>query len=325
MAPPFTITTNIMNLVSEISKLLGQLETATFSVPNPKLRKKNRIRTIKSTLAIEGHTFTEEQISAVLDNKRVLGTKKELLEVQNAIELYDLMDEFKSNRAKDFLKAHKTLMKGLVSSAGKYRSKNVGILAGTKVKHLAPKPIFVPELMGNVFKWIKAAKDLHALILSSIVHYEIEFIHPFEDGNGRMGRFWQGLILKEYDEFFKYVPIESLIEKNQREYYASLERSDKAGESTDFIEFMLITIKASLEEMSTELIGIINSYETRIEKARIHFGKELFSRKDYMELYKNISSATASRDLKDGVLQNSLEKSGEKNKTRYQFVKLGKE
>jgi Fic family protein len=320
MRPPFKITPKINNLVAEISKLLGLLEATTLSVPNPKLRRKNRIRTIKSTLAIEGHTFTEDQITAVLENRRVLGTEKELLEVQNAIQLYDLMDEFRSSRSRDFLKAHKILMGGILASAGKYRSKNVGVLAGTKVKHLAPKPNMVPELMGKVFEWIKKEKEIHALILSSIVHYEIEFIHPFEDGNGRMGRYWQALILKEYDEFFKYVPIESLIERNQKDYYSSLERSDKTGESTGFIEFILSIISTTLKEMSSELKGVTNSFEKKMEKAAGHFGEKIFSRKDYMELFKNISSATASRDLKEAVEKSLLKKIGERNQTKYRFL-----
>lgn len=320
MRPPFTLTPKINNLVAEISKLLGKLEATTLSVTSPKLRRKNKIRTIKSTLAIEGHTFTEEQITAVLENKKVLGTKKELIEVQNAIKLYDSIEEFSSNRSQDFLKAHKVLMKDLLASAGKYRSKNVGVLAGTKVKHLAPKPNLVPELMGKVFEWVKTEKEIHALILSSIVHYEIEFIHPFEDGNGRMGRFWQALVLKEYDDFFRFVPVESLIEKNQQNYYEALELSDKAGESTLFIEFILEVIKESLEEMSSEIIGITNTNVDRMAKAKSHFKESLFSRKNYMELFKNISSATASRDLKDGLDQGALKKEGEGNQTRYRFV-----
>lgn len=323
MKPPFTITPKMNNLVAEIAKLLGLLEAITLNVPNPKLRRKNKIRTIKSTLAIEGHTFTEDQISAVLENKRVLGTKKELVEVENAIELYESIEKFKSHSSKDFLLAHKILMKGLVPSAGKYRSKNVGVLAGTKVKHLAPKPSLVPELMGKIFDWIKKEKEVHPLILSSIIHYEIEFIHPFEDGNGRMGRFWQGVILKEYDEFFRYVPIESLIEKNQKDYYLSLEKSDKAGDSTQFIEFILTIIKASLNEMSTELIGVTNTFEHRIDKAKNHFSNQLFSRKEYMELFKNISTATASRDLKDGLEMRLLTKSGLRNQTKYKFKREG--
>ena len=307
------------HLVANISKTLGQLEVITHQLPPLKLRKKNRIRTIKSTLAIEGNSFTEKQVTAILKKNKVIGTKKEILEVHNAIELYDSIDQFRSNRVKDFLHAHQILMKGLIISAGKYRSKNVGILKGTKVKHLAPKPVLVPELITKTFKWIKKEKNTHPLIFSSVIHYEIEFIHPFEDGNGRMGRFWQGLILKEYDEFFKYVPIESLIEKNQKQYYASLEKSDKVGESTLFVEFMLDIINEALKEMSSDLIGATDSYQSRIQYAKQYFIKKFFTRKDYIKLFKNISSATASRDLKYGVLKNKLRKYGERNQSRYKF------
>jgi Fic family protein len=320
MKPPYTITSKIINLVGEISTLVGSLEATTLTIPNPKLRKKNKIRTVKSTLAIEGNTFTEEQITAILEGKRILGKEKELQEVHNAIKLYDSIDDFNSKNREDFLKAHKTLMTGLISAPGKYRSKNVGVLAGTKVKHLAPKPALVPELMGNLFKWLKGERELHPLILSSIAHYEIEFIHPFEDGNGRMGRFWQALILTENDSFFRYVPVESLIERNQQAYYKALEDSDKAGDSTIFIEFILGIIKLTLEEMSKEIIGVTNTFEDRIERARFVFEGNLFSRKEYMEEFKTISSATASRDLKEGVESGVLEKVGERNQTRYSFI-----
>lgn len=321
MSPPFKITSVMTNLVAEISKLLGQLEATTLNIPSPKLRKKNKIKTIKSTLAIEGNTFTEDQITAILEKKRVLGSAKEILEVKNAIELYEIIDTFKSRKEVDFLKAHKTLMQGLVISAGKYRSKNVGILAGAKIKHIAPKPRLVPKLMKNIFTWMKKEKELHPLILSSIIHYEIEFIHPFEDGNGRIGRFWQSLILKEFDNFLQYVPIESLIEKNQKRYYKVLEVSDQAGDSTVFIEFMLEIIKESLLEMSSELIGVINTSESRLGRAKDYFKTSNFSRRDYMEFFKNISSATASRDLKNGIERKILKKRGLKNQTEYEFLK----
>lgn len=319
MGTPYKITNKSNNLVADISKLLGQFTA--YQLPPLKLRKKNRIKTIKSTLAIEGHRFTEEQVTAVFEKNKVIGNKREILEVRNAIKLYDCMDQLKSKRVKDFLYAHKVLMKNLIKSAGKYRSKNVGVLDGTKIKHLAPKPKLVPELMTKAFQWIKVEKTLHPLILSSIVHYEIEFIHPFEDGNGRMGRFWQGLILKKYDSLFKYVPIENLIEKNQKQYYVALEKSDKAGESTLFIEFMLKIIKEALEEMSADFIGIVDSYQSRIERAQEYFTGQFFTRKEYCQLFKMISSATASRDLKRGVSEDYLKKYGEKNQTQYKFLK----
>lgn len=210
-------------------------------------------------------------------------------------------------------------MKGIIESSGKFRSKNVGVLKGQIVKHVVPKPVMVPKLIAKLFDWSKKEKELHLLIKSCIVHYEIEFIHPFEDGNGRMGRFWQSVMLSKLNPVFKYVPVESLIEKNQQKYYDSLEKSDKAGDSTPFIEFMLSVILDSLNEFDSETKGVTVSPEDRITRAREHFGQNPFSRKEYMELLKSISSATASRDLKDGLLHKALMVSGEKNQTRYRF------
>ncbi|MFI5391546.1 MAG: Fic family protein [Bacteriovoracales bacterium] len=305
--------------MSEISQLLGNLQVISIASPNLKLRRKNRIKTIKSSLAIEGNTLGEEQITEILENKRVIGTKKEILEVQNALALYEEMEKLKGDSQADFLKAHLTLMKNLVKTAGAFRKTNVGVLLGTKVKHLAPGPKLIPELMENLFKWIKKEKELHPLILSSIVHYEIEFIHPFEDGNGRMGRFWQSLILSKYSDIFRFVPVESLIEKKQKTYYEVLESCDKNGDSTDFIEFMLPLIKKSLEDYSSDLGGVVISSKDRLNHAKRHFEKKMFSRKEYLGLFQSISMATASRDLKEGVDLSILAKRGEKNQTKYYF------
>lgn len=319
MNPPYKLTPKILNLVSEISHFLGKLESVAFKAPEPKLRRKNRIRTIKATLAIEGNTFTEEQITAILENKKVVGNKKEIVEVQNTIRLYENIEKFKMSSVKSFLDAHSQLMKGLIDLHGKYRTKNVGVLKGTIVKHVAPKPVMVPELMTNLFHWIKTEKELHLLIMSCIVHYEIEFIHPFEDGNGRIGRFWQSVIMRSFNPVFIYVPVESLIEKNQKIYYKTLESCDKAGNSTLFIEFMLEIILNSLKEFDSEIVSVITTSVDRFNKAREHFGNNLFSRKDYMELFKSISSATASRDLKEGIDLKLLISTGTKNQTQYKF------
>ena len=319
MKPPFEITPHILNLVSEISQILGKLSSLSVTTPEPKLRRKNRIRTIKSTLAIEGNTFTEEQITGILDNKRVLGSKKEMIEVKNAISLYDSLGTFNSISAKSLLQAHSILMKDLIESSGKFRAKNVGILKGRVVKHVAPKPIMVPELVSKLLLWLKKEKELHALIKSCIVHYELEFIHPFEDGNGRIGRFWQSVILCELNPIFKYVPVESLVEKNQKKYYVALEESDKKGTSTSFIEFMLSAILEALREFDSETKGVVATVSDRLNKAKDNFQNNLFSRKEYMELFKSISSATASRDLVNGVEGKILKKSGTKNQARYQF------
>lgn len=319
MKPPFQITSNILNLVASISMLLGKFDSVPMVAPEPRLRKKNQIRTIKSTLAIEGNTFTEEQISAILENKKVLGPKKEIIEVQNAIKIYNEIEAFSYFTLKHFLKAHQILMNDLVDSAGKFRTKNVGVLKGTVVKHLAPKPAMVAELMSKLFSWAKEEIELHFLIKSCIVHYEIEFIHPFEDGNGRMGRLWQTLILAKHNSVFKFVPVESLIEKNQMAYYEALEKCDKAGESTDFIEFMLGLIHQALKEFDSETVSITPTLSDRMTKAKTHFGKKAFSRKDYMELFKSISSATASRELRAAVDEGRLLTEGNKNQTRYYF------
>lgn len=320
MAPPFTLSNKIVTLISSISEEMGRIEASQLVIPSLRLRKQNRIKTIQATLAIEGNTLTLEQMTAVLEGKKVLGPKKEILEVQNAINLYEKVTDFKLGSIKDFLKAHKILMKSLVASAGKFRDKNVGVLKGSKVSHVAPKPRLVPELMDKLFKWAKVERELHPLIKSCVVHYEIEFIHPFEDGNGRMGRFWQSVILAKYDPIFLYLPIESLIRKNQKKYYQVLENCDRAGDSTLFIEFSLSLILASLKEFSEGIKGVVLDSVDRLNKARIHFEKKIFSRKSYMVLFKNISSATASRDLKKGLEEKVLEKSGQGNQTRYRFI-----
>ncbi len=319
MKPPFSLTPKILNLVAEISGILGNLEAVKLVPPSPVLRRKNRIKTVKSTLAIEGNSLIEEQITAILEKKRVLCTKKEITEVQNAIALYEGMEKYKFDSLKDFLKAHLVLMKDLIIKPGNLRDRNVGILKGTKVKHLSPGPKILPELMGKLFKWLKEEKELHPLIVSSVVHYEIEFIHPFEDGNGRMGRFWQTLVLSQFNEIFRYLPVESLIEKKQKAYYEVLEACDKKGDATGFIEYMLPLIKAALEDYSQELPKLVISSRDRLNNAKANFGKKEFSRKEYLILLKSISSATASRDLKEGMEHKILKKKGEKNQTRYQF------
>jgi len=305
--------------VSLISEELGKIEASHLVLQEPQLRKQNRIKTIQATLAIEGNTLSLEQITSVLEGKKVLGPKKEILEVKNAIKLYEDILSFKPYLVKDFLKAHKILMASLLSSPGSFRDKNIGVLKGGKVSHVAPKPKFVPELVEDLFKWANLEKELHPLIKSCILHYEIEFIHPFEDGNGRIGRFWQSVLLVNYDPIFMYIPTESLIKKFQNKYYQVLEECDKAGDSTLFIEFTLDIILRSLQEFSQGVTGVVLDCSGRLEQSKSHFKGQSFSRKEYMIFFKNISSATASRDLKIGVDLKILKKVGSKNQSRYKF------
>ncbi len=321
---PFTYTGKIVDLLSEITFLLGNAETRGLEVPGPQLRKSNTIKTIQATLAIEGNTLSEKQITAILEGKKVRGRANEILEVENAISLYEQMDSFDYTKTKDFLKAHSFLMKGLVKRPGKFRDQNVGILKGKKVVHAAPQPKMVPQLMKKHLEWLKKDDEVHLIIKSCISHYEIEFIHPFMDGNGRMGRFWQTLILSQISLVFRYLPIESIIKEKQNDYYKSLEMSDKKGEPIPFVEFSLGVLKAGLEELIEKAPTINSTQEKRLELAKSKFKDKPFSRKEYMNAVLEVSTATASRDLAQWYEQGELKKEGKNNQTKYYFHKLVK-
>jgi Fic family protein len=248
--PPFTITPKIINLISIISEQIGRLDGQGLEI-SPQLRKQNRIQTIHSTLAIEGNTLSIEQITAILDGKRVLGQPREIIEVQGAIRAYETLPSRNPASLKDFLQAHHDLMSEILLNAGKFRQTGVGIHKGDQVVHIAPPAKRVPELMGDLLDWVKTT-ETHALIKSCVFHYELEFIHPFIDGNGRMGRLWQTLILGQWNERFYLLPIESLIKDQQERYYQVLEEADQAASSTIFIEFMLEIINAVFDTTINE-------------------------------------------------------------------------
>lgn len=247
-APPFEITSKIIELISKISEKLGEIISIQNNPLHIQLRKENRIKTIHSSLAIENNSLTLEQITAIINGKRVLGNPNEIKEVKNSIQAYDLLLSLNPYDENDLLKAHKLMMQDLVSNSGKYRVDGVGIFDGEKVVHVAPQAKRVPELMANLFEWLKTS-DIHPLIKSCVFHYEFEFIHPFQDGNGRLGRLWQTVILKEWKEIFAWLPVETLIKENQKEYYNVLGVSDRVANSTKFIEFMLSTILNTIEEI----------------------------------------------------------------------------
>jgi Fic family protein len=314
MKPPYDITPKILKLISSISEKIGEVNANYLSRQSPQLRKQNRIKTIHSSLQIEGNTLTEEQITALIENKRVVGPQKDVLEVLNAIKVYEKLDKYDFLSEKSFLKAHQVLMTGLISDAGKYRKQGVGIVKGTKLEHVAPPYKNVPYLMKDLFKYLKDSDEL-TLIRSCVFHYEMEFIHPFLDGNGRMGRLWQTLILMSEYPIFEFLPFETLISKTQKEYYKSLAMSDKLGKSTSFIEYMLRVIDQSLESILTYNNRILKDTD-RLEHF-ISLGIKSFTRKDYMNVFKDLSSATASRDLKKGVELKMFKSIGNKNKTEY--------
>lgn len=318
MNPPYQITPEILNLIVAVSEKLGQINAKFLDKPSPKLRKENRIQTIHSSLSIEGNTLKEDQITALIEHKRVIGPEKDVTEVLNAIKVYDQLSSFDSKSANSFLKAHELLMKGLVTENGKYRKTGVGIMAGDRLTHMAPPAENVPYLMNDLFTFLSDSKE-NALIKSCVFHYEMEFIHPFIDGNGRMGRLWQTVILMKDYPVFEFIPFENTIHKTQNDYYHALSQSDNSGNSTPFIEYMLNVIDDSLFAM-LDFKSRILSTEDRLTYFSERNVSE-FSRKDYMNVFKEISTATASRDLKKGVELGLLNKEGDKTKTIYRILK----
>lgn len=319
MKPPYSINSSILSLLTSISEKLGVIKAGHLQAPRAELRKANLIKTIQSTLEIEGNTLSIEQVTSVINNKRVIAPQKDILEVKNAIEVYDQLQTFNASSIDSFLKAHALLLKGLVQHPGKFRSAGVGIVKGSKLTHLAPKASMVKSLMNNLFSYLKTDQD-PLLIKSCVFHYELEFIHPFEDGNGRMGRLWQTVILKDLSPVFSFLPIETIIKQEQVTYYKVLAESDKSGNSTPFIEFLLKAIDKCLTEQLNERRSPISALD-RINIFREQVGREVFSRKDYLEYFKDISAPTASRDLKAAVDGKLLKRKGEKRTSIYYFLK----
>jgi Fic family protein len=244
--PPFEITPAILKQVSLISEKLGELSLNANTL-SPQLRKTNKIKTITGTLQIEGNTLTEAQVSAILDGRRVLGTARELAEVQGAIVAYEQLNQLDPVSLDDLLKAHALLMDDVLKNAGQFRSQSVGIHQGDKVIHVAPPAHRVSGLMADLLAWLKNTEH-HPLISSSVFHYEFEFIHPFMDGNGRMGRLWQTLILSRWKPVFQYLPLESIIRDHQQTYYQALAQADEEANATAFISFMLEAILQAMAE-----------------------------------------------------------------------------
>ena len=238
--PPYTITSKMLTLATSIGEKLTKIEFEANKTITPMLRKKNRIKTLAGTLEIEGNFLGEEKITAIIEGKRVLATVPELAEVQGAINAYKKLEEYRFDNINDLLNAHKIMMGEILKSAGSFRTSNVRV-----GEHIAPQAYLVSELMEQLFAWLKDS-DEHLLLKSCIFHYEFEFIHPFSDGNGRVGRLWQSVILSKYNPLFSLLPTESIVREHQETYYKALENSTALGESTPFIEFMLEMILKSI-------------------------------------------------------------------------------
>lgn len=263
--PPFTLTSEIVTLVADIAEQVGRLSARPDFDMDLRLRRINRIRTITGSLAIEGNTLSEEQITAILDGKTVLAPPRELQEARNALAVYERLAEWDALEEGDLLAAHQQLMLGLLDHPGTYRRGGVGVMAGDKVLHMAPPASRVPKLMAQLFDWLRASRE-HPLIASSVFHYEFEFIHPFADGNGRMGRLWQTLLLSRWQPAFAWLPVESLVHRQQAAYYQALSDSTKASDSAPFIQFMLGCIHEAISKAGAA-VSVEMSVQPPVQKA----------------------------------------------------------
>lgn len=322
--PPFEITNAMIDHVAEIAELVGRLTSTNQLSANPNLRRTNRIRTIHGSLAIEQNTLTLEQVTAVLNGKQVLAPPKDIAEVKNAYEIYERLEELDPYSVDDLLTAHSIMTRGLVDESGVFRSKPVGVVDQEgHVLHFGTLPQYVPDLVMELLDWVKSS-DVHMLIRSCVFHYEFELIHPFADGNGRVGRLWHTLLLSKWNPAFAWLPVESMIHARQPEYYAVINASNDAGESTEFIEFMLAAIKASLidaintsDEMSDGPMGKSTMRWEQIEKfLETH---PYIMNADVRALF-NVSAATANRILATLTTEGKLVKYREGGHWAYKYV-----
>ena len=313
------LTPRMVRSCTQICEIIGKYEGLSRPIPQPQLRKSNRIKTVQGSVAIEGNTLSLEQVTDLFSDKRVVGPAKDILEVKNAILAYENLARYRPFSTESFKSAHQLIMKGLLDEAGSWRKGQVGILKRSQVSHIAPPARQVPSLMNELFTTLKREHELHPILRAAWAHYEIEFVHPFADGNGRMGRLWQAVHLYQYHPIFEFVPVESMIQGKQSDYYDALERSDREGNAWPFVEFCTAMIFEALTEFMDQIKVEPLTAERRIEQARAHFMASEFSRLDYLKLFKTVSTATASRDLKQGVILKILIKVGEKAMTRYRF------
>ena len=306
--PPFEINERIMADVIEIAELVGRVSVTDKISMNPTLRRTNRIQTIYSSLAIEQNTLDIEQVTAVLSGKRVIASPKDIAEVQNAYEIYDNMDKLNPYSIDDILKAHSVMERGLLNEAGEFRSRPVGVADSEgNILHFGTLPQYVPKLVQELLEWTEKS-EIHLLIKSCVFHYEFELIHPFADGNGRMGRLWHTLLLSKWNPIFAWLPIESIIHDNQSEYYNAINISNNNGKSTVFIEFMLSVIKQALQKsINDKPKNISSKSDLRWNKINDYLETHEYILNSDVQKLLGVSSATATRILvgfmKDGKLK----------------------
>lgn len=308
--PPFEITEKILSDVIEIAELSGKISISSQLSHNPTLRRENRIKTIYSSLAIEQNTLDIDQVTAVLSGKRIIAPPKDIKEVQNAYEVYECLDSLNPFSKEDLLSAHKIMVKELVQEAGAFRSRPVGVVDNNgNILHFGSLPQYVPELIQKLMDWTKDS-ELHMLIKSCVFHYEFELIHPFSDGNGRIGRLWHTLLLSKWNPLFAWIPIESIIHDNQKKYYDAINQSNNMGESTVFIEFMLSVIKQALLDVG--YTKPIPKKDARLDEIYKFLDKNEYITNSNVQKLLGVSPATATRIL------TAFSKSGELKRVRIQ-------
>ena len=307
--PPFEITNAILDEIAEIAELVGHMNATLGLSTNPTLRRTNRIRTIYSSLAIEQNTLTLEQVTAVLNGKRVIAPPRDIAEVKNAYEIYEMMDSLNPYSVDDLLSAHEVMTRGLVEESGCFRSRPVGVVDKQgNILHFGTLPDYVPGLVTELLEWVRDS-DFHMLIKSCVFHYELELIHPFADGNGRIGRLWHTLLLTQWKPMFAWLPVESIIHDRQDEYYQAINRSNNEAESTAFIEFMLSAIQEALiEAVQVNDAEGVSTEEQRWDQIERFLKKNgTISNADVREML-GVSAATANRILARFVEEDKIQK-----------------
>ena len=310
--PPFEITEKILSDVAEIAELAGKISSTERLSANPTLRKTNRIKTIHGSLAIEQNTLSIEQITAVLNGKKIIAPPKDIAEVKNAYEIYEHMDMLDPYSIESLLAAHGVMMRGLVDEAGELRSRPVGVVNGEgKIIHFGTLPAYVPDALENLMNWTKSS-ELPLLIKSCVFHYEFELIHPFIDGNGRVGRLWHTLLLSKWNALFAWLPVESIVHDHQQEYYEAINTSNAQGEGTAFIEFMLSVIEEALLSVIPEnfekSMMPTSGKENRWNILEKYLKKEKIIHNSDVQQLLEVSSATANRILVSFVKEGKLER-----------------
>ena len=323
--PPYTVTPTLVNLVAQVSEAIGSLRVLTDAAKALRLRRINRVRTIQGSLAIEGNILSHEQITAILEGKRVVAPPREIQEVRNAFAAYDRFEHWSPEIEADLLEAHRILMDGLIDEVGVYRAGGVGVLAGGKVIHMAPPANRIPLLVGDLLRWL-AATDAHPLITSSVFHYEFEFIHPFVDGNGRMGRLWQTLILTRWNPIFADIPVESIVHEHQAEYYQALQESTNQTDSAPFITFMLRMVLGAVStitpqvapQVTPQVRKLVEAVQGEMTREDLQNALGLHDRKSFRERYLKPA-------LEDGVIEMTIPDKPNSRLQKYRLTDRGRQ